>query len=120
VLRLTLWLAIAAAAFVALLLGNAFAYRIRFGTFLKPGAGASGVNAKLTKAQLVTAVFPVTAMFLGFAAPVIAPESLFAQWLDQPYSRPVYYVWCFLAGILVGVAQALYAHFLKGRSHEAN
>ena len=116
--QLTFWLAVSAAAFVILFLANAVAYRIRFGTFLRASARASAKTRRLSSAQIVVGVLPAAAMLVGIAAPVMAPESSLAQWLNQPYALVAYFVWCLLLGGIAGAAQALYVWFSEVRSHE--
>jgi hypothetical protein len=99
----TYYLLIAATLVLALLVANAILYRHRFGTFLRPEK-RPGQRQPLHHSQLWLSSFMVLGFLAGFAAPVLAPASPFAQWLSRPYSHLAYYVWCFLAPIIVSAA----------------
>ena len=111
---LTFWLSIAALVVVALFVGNAIAYRKRFGTVLRREKRPHAKRA-LSKTEVGLYFAIVLGLLAGFAAPTVAPESSFAHWLLEPYSQAVYFVWCFLAVIVTNVAVTLYAHLKSPR-----
>lgn len=111
---LTYYLLLAALLVLALLVVNAIFYRHRFGTFLRPEKRL-GQHQPLPRTELWPISFMVLGFLAGFAAPVLAPASSFAQWLSQPYSHLAYYAWCFLAPILVSVAVSARALHQKRR-----
>jgi hypothetical protein len=114
---LTYWLAIIAAVFCALFLLNSVVCRIRFGTFLTSRSRSPGfLRSAMSAREVAIALLPVVGMVAGLAAPVFVPETSFARWLAQPYSQIVYFVWCFLAGMIVGVTAAVLKYFVDRRS----
>ena len=113
---LTYWLAIVAVVFSALFVLNAVVYRVRFGTFLRSSSRSPGPRSAMSKRQVVIALLPVVGMMAGLAASAFVPATSFARWLAQPYSQIVYFVWCGLAGMIVGATAAVVKHFVEGRS----
>jgi hypothetical protein len=111
---LTYYLLLAALLVLALLVANAIFYRHRFGTFLRPEKRPDQ-RQPLPRAELWLSSLMVLGFLAGFASPVLAPASSFAQWLSQPYSQLAYYAWCFLAPILASVAISARALLQKHR-----
>ena len=97
--QLTYWLVVAAAVVLCLHGANALFYRRRFGTLLRQETRAQFKSGRLSGRQLVVQVVFVSALLVGFGAPYVAPSSLFALWLLQPYSRVVFFAWCFLGAV---------------------
>ena len=115
--QLTYWLAVAAAVVFCLLGANALFYRRRYGTFLQSDARAQFKSGRLSGRQLVVQVLLVGALLVGFGTPYVAPSSLFALWLLQPYSRVVFFAWCLLGAVTLNTLLAVPA--LLGRHHLA-
>ena len=104
--QLTYWLVVAAAVVLCLLVANGLFYRRRFGTLLRQEARAQFKSGRLSGRQLFVQVVFVSALLVGFGAPYVAPSSLFALWLLQPYSRVVFFAWCFLAAVCLNTLLA--------------
>jgi hypothetical protein len=113
---LTYWLAIFAAVFSALFVLNSVAYRIRFGAFRRSRPRSPDLRSAMSTREVAIALLPVVGAVAGLAASVFVPETSFARWLAQPYSKIVYLVWCFLAGMIVSVTAGAVKYFVDRRS----
>ncbi len=111
---LTRWLLIAGAIVLVMFAVNAVVYRIRFGTFLPRSKDSLGTRRALPGSEVVLYLAGTVAVVAGLATPGLAPGSAFAAWLAEPYATLTYFVWCFIAVVVLGVALAVWASF--GRS----
>jgi len=114
--QLTYWLAVAAAVALCLLGANALFYRRRYGTLLRPEARAQLKRGHLSGRQSIVQVLLVGALLVGFGTPYVAPSSAFALWLLQPYSRFVFFTWCFLGAVILNTVFSLPALLRKHRT----
>src|SRR6266542_3753996 len=103
---LTLGLLVGAIVLIALLILNAFAYRARHGIFLIRKHRTNFLTDKLSKADVLVGGMVVLGLAIGHFAPSLAPTSALARWLEEPYAKLVYYIWCFLAVVLLAVVLA--------------
>jgi hypothetical protein len=116
---LTFWLLIAAAVAMVLLAANAVVYRIRFGTLLRrQDPQTPPLKRKLPKSEVAIFMLMCLGLLIGVACPTVAPTSAFALWLQEPYSLPVYSVWCWLTATMVGGAVRWLQH-LKTKQSES-
>jgi hypothetical protein len=109
----TFWLLVAAILLLALFAANAVAYRRRFGTLLRKPVPVRA--RKLSAGEVGLYLVFVLALLFGLAAPTLAPGSAFALWLLEPYARPVYFLWCFLGTVIVGIGLSVFSRRSEAR-----
>ena len=114
---LTRWLAISAAAAIALFVCNAIVYRRRHGTFLpvRRKAEAPYLKQRVAGQDVALLCLFVLALLAGTGAPYLAPESSFSEWLASPFANFVYFAWCFLGIVGIGVLRGIYMYFAAAR-----
>jgi protein-S-isoprenylcysteine O-methyltransferase Ste14 len=99
---LTFWSLLSALVVLVLFAANAVVYRQRFGTFLRKSARPHR-SAALPRAEVALYLALALALLVGVATPEVFPDSSLAQWLGEPYAKVVYYLWCFVGTVIVGV-----------------
>jgi hypothetical protein len=111
----TFWSLLFALVVVVLFAANAVVYRQRFGTFLRKPA-SSGRSATLSRAEIALCLAFTLSLLVGVATPELFPDSALAQWLNEPYGKVAYYLWCFIGTVVVGtVIYAASARKGRGR-----
>lgn len=94
---------------VALFCINAVVYRVRYGTFLRGRDGQrSPLKRRLRTSDVASGMFVCLALLIAVAGPVVAPASVFAASLQEPYSLLVYAVWCWLIATGIGIGPKVF------------